>query len=109
MSKRRNFRKGKATNRSLHEWGKDFEHDLTRTDDCIRKLTQKIKEIDLRKEEAKVIMAHKKNLQFKQELLEQKAAFEKKTKDEQGQARQNNIPTSSSTAKLQLNDIDSAM
>lgn len=43
------------TEEQVAEWGTTFEQDLAKTDDCVRKLTQRIKEIDLREGEAKII------------------------------------------------------
>ena len=63
---------------------------VAKTDACLRKLTRRIKEIDLREEEAKNAMTHKQNMTFEQKLLEQKAAYESKLKDE-GHANQNKL------------------
>jgi hypothetical protein len=92
----RKFSKGE-TEEQVAEWGREIEQDLSKTDDYIRMLTQKIKEIDSCEEEAKSVMIHKQNMMFEQELLQQKAQFEQNLKDEQNQA---NVNSKISGAKL---------
>ena len=46
--------------------GKEFETELAKTDACLIQLTQRIKEIDSREEEAKNGMTHKQNMMFEQ-------------------------------------------
>ena len=94
------FSKGESEEQ-IAEWGAEFEAQLEKTDACLRKLTQRIKEIDLREEEAKNVMTHKQNMMFEQELLEQKAAYESKLKDE-GHANQNNKLSGAKLPKLPI-------
>lgn len=94
------FSKGESEEQ-IAEWGKEFETELAKTDACLKELTQRIKEIDLREEEAKNVMTHKQNMMFEQELLEQKAAFESKLKDE-GHANQNNKLSGAKLPKLPI-------
>ena len=94
------FSKGESEEQ-IAEWGAEFEAQLEKTDACLRKLTQRIKEIDLREEEAKNVMTHKQNMMFEQELLEQKAAYKSKLKDE-GHANQNNKLSGAKLPKLPI-------
>ena len=93
------FSKGESEEQ-IAAWGTEFEAQLEKTDACLRKLTQRINEIDLH-EEAKIVMTHKQNMMFEQELLEQKAAYESKLKDE-GHTNQNNKLLGAKLPKLPI-------
>ena len=75
------FGKGESEE-DVAAWAKDFEGELAKADENVRRLVQEIKEIDRREQDEKAAREHKKNLAFKRELLEQKAEFEKERETE---------------------------
>ena len=93
------FSKGESED-DVAKWAQEFEDELAKADESIRRLTEQIKEVDRREQDHKAVEEHKKNLEFNRELLEQKAEFEKEREKGKANEAESEQCKQSSTAKL---------
>lgn len=71
------FGKGESEE-DIATWAGEIDNELAMADESIRKLTQIIKECDLRDQDDEAAYKHEKNMLFEKQLLAQKAEFEEK-------------------------------
>ena len=96
--KKKKFTKGESED-AIKTWSGEIEKHLEKADQATTRVRSAIQAIDMEEKEKKAFENHKQQMEFEQEILEQKAGFEK-NREQKAATQETEERKTSSAAKL---------